>query len=133
MPPAQPTHSSHALRTAADDANTINPGCTYRHFLSLCWPTVAVSHRSARGFALGRALHFDRIPGRVVYPSQYRQVSMQEIVVAVVQSSCALLLDPWTRLSRSIKGNSAKNHLAALGTSGFYTSILLQSPRNHQL
>ena len=84
QPASQPTLFT-ALRTTAGDALNNFAGCTYRHFLSLRRATVVVTRSSARGFALGRALHFDWFCDRVIYPSGYQGSSMQVNGVSWVQ------------------------------------------------
>jgi hypothetical protein len=73
------------LPNTPDDASTTTMDCTYRPFLSLRRATVVVTHCSAGGFALGRALHFQLIRDRVVYPSGLQGVSRRVAIVAAVQ------------------------------------------------
>jgi hypothetical protein len=48
---------AHSTPTMHPTSHTFG-GCTYRHFLALRRATLAVSHSSAGGFALGRTFHF---------------------------------------------------------------------------
>lgn len=84
--PHRGQHASLHLQNTPRRCITHPPmDCTYRPFLSLRRAIVLLGRSGARGFALGRALHFHHFRNRVVCPSEFQRVSRRRRIVAAVQ------------------------------------------------